>query len=194
MNTKLTGFRLEYEADQKYYVKPFNLVSPNLVTDDERKREYYQVRQYNNSIHSEYNGMNSFELQIASALDNLGSRWCRNPSKIGYSIPIPEIGEGTTNFYPDFLLWSNQCLWAIDPKGEHLLNDAIYSKLLGVADIEGLTIKIRVAFLLEGSYVLGNNERPLRQNKLGFSMIWKERGKIRAKQFTSCNLLVKQLT
>nr|WP_315419945.1 DEAD/DEAH box helicase family protein [uncultured Pedobacter sp.] len=188
-----TEFRLEYEADQRYSVKPFNLVSPNLMSDDDKKREFYRVRTYVNAIHLEYNGMNAFEVKISEALDKLNLKWCRNPSKVGYSIPIPEIGLGTTNFYPDFLLWSNKCLWAIDPKGEHLLNDAIYSKLLGVADIEGLAIKIRVAFLVEGTYVLSNNDRPLRQNKEGYSIIWKERGKVRVKHFLSCELLVNEL-
>jgi type III restriction enzyme len=188
-----TEFRLEYEADQTYTVKPFNLVNPNLISDDERKRDYYRVRKYKNAIHSEYNGMNNFEVKIADALDKLNLTWCRNPSKVGYSIPIPEIGLGTTNFYPDFLLWSNKCLWAIDPKGEHLLNDAIYSKLLGVADIEGLSTKIRVAFVLEGTYVLIENARPLRQSKNGVSLIWKERGKIRVKQFLNCESLTREL-
>jgi len=184
--------RLEYEADQKYSIKPFNLVSPDLKTDDDIKREVYRVRKYKNAIHQEYNGMNAFEVKVSLAIDNLNLKWCRNPSKIGYSIPIPEVGEGTTNFYPDFLVWTEKTIWAIDPKGTHLINDAIYTKLLGVADIEGLNLKIRVAFALEGKYVLGLNDRPSRQSKEGYSLIWKERGKVRCKSFTSCDLLAKE--
>lgn len=186
-------FRLEHEADLKYNIKPFNLVSPDLKTDEDIKREFYRVRKYNNAIHQEYNGMNAFEVKISNALDKLGLKWCRNPSKVGYSIPIPEIGEGTTNFYPDFLLWSEKSIWAIDPKGSHLVNDAIYSKLLGIADIEGLAIKIRVAFALEGKYILTSSDRPSRQSKDGYSLIWKERGKVRVKSFLNCDLLVKEL-
>lgn len=82
--------------------------------------------------------MNAFEVRIAEALDKLDLKWCRNPSKVGYSIPIPEIGLGTTNFYPDFLLWSNKCLLAIDPKGEHLLNDAFILSYLELQILKAL--------------------------------------------------------
>lgn len=186
-------FRLEYEPDQVYEVKPFNLVSPNLETDNLAKREHYRVRSFNNGLHSEYNGLNSFEVQIAEALDTLGMQWCRNPSKIGYGIPIPEIGEGTSCFYPDFLLWSKKCLWAIDPKGAHLVNDAIHTKLMGVSDVDDLPLKIRVALVLEGEYILGANERPQKQSKFGCTLIFKRNVGVRAKHFPSPKLLVLDL-
>jgi len=114
---------------------------PDLQTDDFAKRERYRVRQFSNGMHREYNGLNSFEVEVAEALDTLGMQWCRNPAKTGYGIPIPVIGEGTSNFYPDFLLWSDKCLWAIDPKGAHLVNDAIHTKLMGVSDVDDLPLK-----------------------------------------------------
>lgn len=201
LNTNLSNIRqrlndelrLVYEPDQVYEVKPFNLVSPDLITDDAVKRERYRVRQYTNALHREYNGMNAFEVQIANALDTLSSPWCRNPSKTGYGIPIPEIGQGTTNFYPDFLLWTSKSLWAIDPKGAHLVNDAIYNKIIGVSDVDDLPLKIRVAFILEGEYKLGMNQRPQQMGKLGCTLIFKSNVGVRAKHFASADLLVKQL-
>lgn len=186
-------FRLEYEPDQVYEVKPFNLVSPDLHTDDVSKRERYRVRKFTNALHEEYNGLNPFEVKLAEALDGLGYDWCRNPSKIGYGIPIPEIGEGTTNFYPDFLLWSPKSLWAIDPKGTHILNDAIRTKLLGVSDVDDLPLKIRVAFVVEGNYVLSSDNRPQLRGKDGYTLIFKQNTGIKAKNFARMDLLVADL-
>ena len=186
-------FRLEYEPDQVFNVKPFNLVSPDLQTDDDVKRERYRVREFQNALHASYNGMNDFEVRIADALDSLGLKWCRNPAKTGYNILIPEIGEGTINFYPDFLLWTpKNTLWAIDPKGTHLVNDAIRTKLLGVSDVADLPTKIRVAFVLEGEYELGSDKRPQLRNKSGYSIITKQSTGIKAKNFLSVDLLVKE--
>jgi len=185
--------RLVYEHDDVFNVKPFNLISPDLQTDDLVKRERYCVRKFLNALHAEYNGMNAFEVKIAEALDTLGTTWCRNPSKTGYSIPIPEIGEGTAGFYPDFLLWTSSCLWAIDPKGAHLLNDAIYNKILGVSDVDDMPLKIRVAFVLEGEYVLGPNDRPQQHSKSGCTLIFKANVGIRAKHFDSTKKLVAHL-
>lgn len=185
--------QLEYEPDQEYEVKPFNLVSPDLQTDDPLKRERYRVRHFENALHGEYNGLNPFEVKVAEALDTLGLQWCRNPSKTGYGIPIPEIGEGTTNFYPDFLLWTSTCLWAIDPKGAHLANDAIRNKLMGVSDVDGLQLKIRVALILEGEHVLGANDRPHPRSKDGCTLIFKRNVGVRAKHFASPEELVESL-
>lgn len=184
---------LVYEPDSEFWVKPFNLVSPNLHTDDPAKRERYRTRKFVKSLHLEYNGFNPFEVQIAEALDKSSLRWCRNPSKTGYGIPIPEVGEGTVNFYPDFLAWAQKCIWAIDPKGAHLVNDAIYKKILGVSDVEGLPQKIRVALVLQGQYELTAQDRPQQQSKLGCTLITKSNVGIRAKQFQSAADLVAQL-
>ena len=185
--------RLEYEVDQVYEVKPFHLVSPDLQTDDLVKRERYRVRRFNNALHCEYNGLNPFEAQLAEALDALDLEWCRNPAKTGYGIPIPEIGQGTTNFYPDFLLWTPSCLWAIDPKGAHLINDAIYNKLMGLTDISELPLKIRVAFVLEGEHILRENNRPQQRSDNGCTLIFKRNVGVRAKHFSSLNALVADL-
>ena len=186
-------FRLEFEPDQEYVVKPFNLVSPDLQIDDAKKRDRYKVRRYHNSLHQEYNGMNPFEVKVAEALDSLGLEWCRNPSQTGYGIPIPEIGEGTTDFYPDFLLWSPKEIWAIDPKGRHLINDAIYHKMMGVSDVDGLPIKIRVALILEGEFRLGVNQRPQPVGKKGYTLILKRNGSIREKHSDNLKSLIRTL-
>lgn len=186
-------FLLAYEYDLKYEVKPFNLVSLDLQTDDDGKRERYRVRAFTNSLHDEYNGLNPFEVKLAEALDTLGLDWCRNPSKTGYGIPIPEVGEGTTNFYPDFLLWTSKCLWAIDPKGAHLLNDAIRTKLMGVSDVEDMPLKIRVAFVVEGKWEIIDN-RPKQMAKGGCTLIFRQNTELtKVKPFGSSAQLVNEL-
>lgn len=185
--------RLEYEQDLEWQIKPFNLVSPDLQTTDAAKRERYRVRRFQNALHEEYNGLNPFEVLVAQALDSLGRDWCRNPSRTGYSIPIPEIGEGTANFYPDFLLWGAKELWAIDPKGAHLANDAIRNKMMGVCDVDDLPLKIRVALVLQGQYVLGADDRPMPRGKNGCTLIVKRSGIVKAKPFASPSLLVADL-
>jgi type III restriction enzyme len=185
-------FRLEYEADEKYHVPSFTLVSPDLKTDDLNKRERYKVRRYKNALHSEYNGMNPFEVKVAEALDKLGLQWCRNPSRIGYGIPIPEIGAGTTTFYPDFLLWSKKCIWAIDPKGGHLLSDAMRTKLLGVSAVDDMPIKIRVAFISEGSWVIKDNH-PQKNTDNGFSLMLNESTGFKARSYKNLQELIATL-
>jgi hypothetical protein len=75
---------------------------------------------YKNSLHEGYDGLNGLEKGFAYALDRLGSPWCRNPSRSGYVIPL--ITPGTTStFYPDFLVWQDSCVFAIDTTGGHLL-------------------------------------------------------------------------
>lgn len=186
-------FRLEYEPDQVYEVKPFNLVSPDLQIDDSGKRERYRVRRFTNALHAEYNGLNPFEIKVADALDTLKLEWCRNPSNTGYGIPIPEIGQGTTNFYPDFLLWTPTCLWAIDPKGKHLANDAIREKLMRLDEVEGLPLKIRIALVLEGEYELKDGDRIMPRSKKGCTLIFKRNGRVRAKLFATPKALVADL-
>lgn len=175
-------------------MKPFNLVSPDLQTDDLAKRERYRVRQYKNALHDEYNGLNPFEVQVADALDSLGLDWCRNPAKTGYGIPIPEIGQGTANFYPDFLLWTTKCLWALDPKGAHLATEAVYNKLMGVSNVDDLPLKIRVGLILDGEFELGTGDRPQPRGKDGCTLIFKQNtGAVRAKHYANPGALVADL-
>lgn len=149
-------FRLVWKGRHggTYTIKPFNLVSPDITNVSELLRDKYRVRPYANAIHAEYNGLNSFEVQVADALDATGLTWCRNPSLTGYGIPIAEFGAETENFYPDFLLWTDKEIWAIDPKGNHIKEGAVQNKLFDVTGVSGVSIPVRVALLLEGSHTL----------------------------------------
>jgi type III restriction enzyme len=91
------------------------------------------------------------------------------------------------------LLWTPSCLWAIDPKGPHLVSDAIYNKLMGLTDISDLPLKIRVAFVLDGEYILRDNNRPQPRSDNGCTLIFKRNVGVRAKHFSSLNALVADL-
>jgi len=190
MQQKLNDeFRLEYEADEEYLVPNFTLTSPNLKTEDPTKREKYRVRKFKNALHSEYNGLNNFEVLVANALDKIGVDWCRNPPRVGYGIPIPEIGAGSSTFYPDFLIWSKKCLWAIDPKGAHLLSDAMRIKLLGVSAVDGMPMKIRVAFISMGAWSI-KHDRPIKNSDTGYTVMLNENVGFRARTYATMEDLV----
>ena len=174
-----------------YTVKPFNLVSPDVDGGTEAYREKYKVRHFKNSLHAEYNGFNPFELKVAEALDNLSKPWCRNPvGKDGYKIPIQELGSDTIWFYPDFLLWSKQRqVWALDPKGKHLLEAAVTHKLLDLR----ISPPIYVAFVLEGSYTVDRQGIFSRNGREGFTLVRKLGTKPKAVPFTDLKTLVKSL-
>ena len=174
-----------------YTVKPFNLVSPDVDGGTEAYREKYKVRHFRNSLHAEYNGFNPFELKVAEALDNLSKPWCRNPvGKDGYKIPIQELGSDTIWFYPDFLLWSKQRqVWALDPKGKHLLEAAVTHKLLDLR----ISPPIYVAFVLEGSYTVDRQGIFSRNGREGFTLVRKVGTKPKAVPFTDLKTLVKSL-
>jgi hypothetical protein len=155
-----------------YEVKPFNLVSPDITGVTDAIREKYKTRRYTNSLHAEYNGMNPFEGDVATALDSLQHPWCRNPAtKDGYRIPIPELGADNIWFYPDFLLWTKTKIWAIDPKGKHLLEAAVVQKLLDLSSVSHMKPQMQIAFLLEGTYNLDNQGSWNKAGKDGFTLV-----------------------
>ncbi|QFP75050.1 DEAD/DEAH box helicase [Deinococcus sp. AJ005] len=135
-------------------IQSFKMISPNISGKSDLQREKYRVRDYKNAIHAQYNGMNAFEVLVADALDSLGNRWCRNPvSNDSFRLPIPILGADSLWFYPDFILWGNDEIIALDPKGKHLAEDAILNKLLDTALIKGHSTPVRVALILEGNFV-----------------------------------------
>ena len=178
-----------------FTVKPFKLVSPDIESGTEAYRQKYKVRRFTNALHAEYNGLNPFEVRVAEALDDLAKPWCRNPvGKDGYKLPIQELGSDTIWFYPDFLFWAkpNQ-VWAIDPKGSHLREAAVAHKLLDLGSLKTVSPTIRVAFILEGAYILDQQGLFSKTGSQGFTLVRKPGTKIKATPFTSLKTLVHEL-
>lgn len=176
-----------------YTIKPFNLVSPDITGVTDALREKYRVRHYTNAVHEAYNGLNPFEVQVASALDTLGLDWCRNP-QTGYGIPIAELGADVQNFYPDFLLWTNDAVWALDPKGAHLKEAAAQRKLFDVTDVAGVTTPVRVALILQGNWTVSSDGNWSSSNKKdGFTLARRLSGNVKAQPFANLNALARSI-
>lgn len=177
-------------------VKSFNLISPDITGVSDSYREKYRVRQYKNSIHPEYNGMNAFEVKVADALDSLNYTWCRNPvGKDGYGIPIPVLGARTSFFYPDFLLWTADEIVAIEPKGEHLFEGSVGLKLLDTSGIKKMEKPLRVIFVLDGSYTYKQGvlmEEP-KKGRDCFTLIRRTSVGPKGQEFKSLSALLKSL-
>lgn len=175
--------------------KPFNLVSPDIETANEAYRQKYKVRSFKNSLHAEYNGLNPFELKVANALDETQLPWCRNPANAtGYRIPIQELGSDTIWFYPDFLFWtSDEEVWALDPKGKHLLEAAVVHKLLDVGSVKGLSPMIKIGMIVEGKYAIDQQGNFSKSGKEGVTLVRKSGVKAKALSFPTIAPLLKSL-
>lgn len=124
-----------------------------------------KIVKFSNSVHAGYSGLNALELQFARALDATRFTWCRNPARSGYPIPLLTRGQ-TRTFYPDFLVWRGNVVFAIDPTGQHLLKEKTARKLFSI--VPGKT-KQRVVIRLvsEGRW----NERVEQLEKNGYT-VW----------------------
>lgn len=121
------------------------IVGPALVRRDE-------METFANALHEGYSGLNeSLELPFARAIDKTGLAWHRNPSRSGYSIPLISVGP-TRNFYPDFLVWKDQDVFAIDTTGGHLLKEKTGRKLLSIEPAKGSAGRLVVRLVSEGQW------------------------------------------
>jgi type III restriction enzyme len=116
-------------------------VGPVLVDPDD-------CHKFKNAVHPFYDKLNSLETQFAKSIDETKLVWCRNPSASGYSIPLVEPGK-TKNFYPDFLVWSDDDVFAIDTKGAHLHADAA-RKLVDIKPANDIPTRVWVRFISDG--------------------------------------------
>ncbi len=103
---------------------------------------------FQHALHEGYEGLNQDELNFALALDRTDLVWCRNPPRTGYGIPLVEPGK-TENFYPDFLMWSDNDVYAIDTKGPHLHSDAM-RKLVQIRPAGPTSPRVFVRFVSAG--------------------------------------------
>ena len=90
------------------------------------------AKPFTNALHDAYD-LNGLEQEIAEALDVTGHPWARNPAYNGYSIPLLDKGD-TQRFFPDFLVWKDGVVFAVDPKGGNLLMKDAGRKLLNITD------------------------------------------------------------
>jgi len=100
--------------------------------------------EFKNSVHAKYSDFNKFELEFAKELDKTGLIWMRNPKNGFLKIKLLD-GKGTDNFNPDFLVWTDKTIYALDTKGNHLIHTDSGRKLFHidkVCDGKDLFIKL----------------------------------------------------
>lgn len=123
------------------------------------------ITKFTFALHEGYSGLNDFELKFAQALDKTQRVWFRNPSRGLFEIPLLTSG-GTKNFNPDFIVWVDKRIIAIDPKGDHLIKEDAGRKLFFVEKVgEGFEVVIRL--VTQGTW----NDRIDKTNHLGFT-VW----------------------
>jgi type III restriction enzyme len=118
-----------------------------------------------NALHEGYSGLNGFEKEFAHALDRTKRVWFRNPSRGFFEIPLLDKG-GTHNFNPDFLVWVDREIIAIDTKGDHLIVEDAGRKLFSIKKVgQGPELSIRL--VTRGTWTADMG----RPNKLGYT-VW----------------------
>jgi type III restriction enzyme len=133
---------------------------------------------FNNAVHTRYSGLNKLELTIANAIDKTQRVWCRNPQNSGYFIPLLDRGS-TTTFYPDFLIWVDRTVVALDTKGDHLLNEDSRRKLFDIHNT-GDRVRITLRIISEGRWGVASSGQLGKMGADGYT-VWRWRnGKLNA--------------
>ena len=109
-----------------------------------------KLQKFKYSLHEGYSDLNNLEKDFAEAIDKTKRVWCRNPVHGGFSIPLLDRGK-TKTFCPDFLVWTNGHVIAIDTKGEHLIYEESNRKLFDIEKIEDGT-ELLVRLVTEGKW------------------------------------------
>jgi hypothetical protein len=131
---------------------------------------------FKNALHEGYSDLNAFERSFAEAIDRTRRVWCRNPPQGGFTIPLLDRGT-TRNFSPDFLVWVDGQVVAIDTKGDHLITEDAGRKLFFIDAIEdGLELVIRLVTKGEW-HASGTGEYGSISGSAGFSVWMLRQGK-----------------
>lgn len=125
---------LIYEEDDPFTFGPVRVVKDGAL-------------KFTHSLYPQYGKMGTEEVAFARGLDAAGVTWHRNPVSGGYSIPLLSPGD-TANFFPDFLAWKGNKVFAIDTKGKHLLTEALLRKMFDIRN--GEQPRVQVRFVVKG--------------------------------------------
>jgi type III restriction enzyme len=102
------------------------------------------ITKFSYALHAGYSDLNKLEKEFAEALDKQKKVWFRNPSRGLFEVPLLSKG-GSKNFNPDFLVWADKAIIAIDTKGDHLIVEDAGRKLFHINKIgKGPDVIIRL--------------------------------------------------
>jgi type III restriction enzyme len=138
-----------------------------------------KVEAFRYALHAGYSDLNELEKSFARALDKTKKVWCRNPTAGGFAIDLLDSGK-TRQFKPDFLVWTEKYVVAIDPKGEHLIVEDAARKLFYIPQIED-GVKLVVRLVTEGEWHVKAGVPERRPGPAEFT-VWRwKQGKLHAK-------------
>jgi type III restriction enzyme len=139
--------------------------SPDRIAVDEAK-----LVKFKNALHEGYSDLNGLERTFAEALDKTKKVWCRNPSQGGFTIPLLDRGN-TKTFSPDFLVWADKIVFAIDTKGDHLITEDAGRKLFYIDKMEdGAELVIRL--VTEGEWTVASTGEFSRKSGSSGYTVW----------------------
>lgn len=142
-------------------------------------------KSFKNSIHEKYSDLNGLEEKFAIELDRLGYEWMRNPQNGYLKISLLD-GKGTNNFNPDFIVWGSDKIYALDTKGNHIIDSESRRKLFYVEKVgEGPDLDIKL--ISEKKY---NNEGQIVDEK-GYTVWLVKQGKVDTETFNLLSDAVK---
>lgn len=131
---------------------------------------------FTKALHRRYSGLNPLEIRFARALDRTQRVWARNPRGSGFHVPLLEIGTSST-YWPDFLVWVDKVVIAIDTKGDHLLMEASLSKLFDI-DTLGEPAKVLLRLVSSGETHATASGQFNNVSKLGYTVWSWKNGKL----------------
>jgi len=143
-------------------------------------------REFDYSAHPKYDSksFNPDEAKMAKALDEFKKFvWVRNKARVDYGIPLPRKSGSSSTFYPDFLWWVKDSVWAIDPTGAFLADEKIRNKLLHVPE------PLKIALVTPGKY----DENFKKIGDEGWTLSRKRMGSSEPERFDSLGELLQAL-
>lgn len=132
--------------------------------------------EFSKSLHAKYSGLNSLERKFAYALDRSKRFWARNPRNGGYYVPLLDLASAST-YWPDFLVWVDKRVVAIDTKGDHLLTDATVGKLFDI-DTLGEPAKVVLRLISQGETQVSPSGQMNKLSKVGLTVWSWKNGKL----------------
>lgn len=141
---------------------------------------------FKNAGHAHYDSkaFRDDELEVAKGLDKHNDYvWVRNKDRLDYGIPLPIKSGSSSMFYPDFLWWVKNTVWAIDPTGKFILQEKVRTKLMFVP------APLKIALVTRGK--LGSNYTPVAED--GWSLLRFRTGNAAPETFDSIDDILSTL-
>ncbi|OGR40690.1 MAG: hypothetical protein A2X35_09290 [Elusimicrobia bacterium GWA2_61_42] len=131
------------------------------------------------ALHKGYSDLNPLEEAFARSLDEAKHPWMRNPVNGGFAIPLLDKSD-TRNFFPDFLAWKDKTVFALDTKGDLLIDKDAGRKLLDIRDEKGAR-RVIVRLISKGKW----QDTKTRRSDVGYTVWHIKSGQVKPRHSAS---------